>query len=60
MKITKRLSIKGIINYSEKTVTTFDKDLGELVHKFDDIFSEFENLDDVTLTLSYDHIIIPE
>lgn len=56
-KLNKRLTVKGIINYQDKEVIEFDKDLGEIRHSFDDIFAEFINLEDVVLTLSHDKII---
>ena len=59
-KLNKRLSIKGLIDYESKTITEFDKELGEIEHKLDDLFLEFNGLDDVTLTLSYDKSITPK
>lgn len=56
-KITKRLNVKGFIDYDNKEIIEFDKDLGEIRHKFEDIFLEFNGVDDVTLTLSHDKII---
>ena len=56
-KINKRLTIKGIIDYENKLIIESDKDLGDIEHKFEDIFIEFNGLDDVTLTLSHDKII---
>lgn len=56
-KINKRLTVKGEIDYEKKVIVEYDKDLGEIEHSFDDIFVEFSNLDDVTLTLSHDKII---
>ena len=56
-KITKRLNVKGLIDYDERTITEFDKDMGEIVHKFEDIFIEFNLVEDVVLTLSHDKII---
>lgn len=59
-KITKRYNVKGLIDYDKKVVVEFDKELGEIEHKFEDIFIEFNGLEDVTLTLSYDKQIVPE
>lgn len=58
-KINKRLTVKGQIDYENGVIIEFDKDAGEIEHKFSDIFLEFNGLDDVTLTLSSDKIIIP-
>ena len=59
-KLNKRYSIKGVIDYNNRIIIENDKDLGEIEHKFDDIFVEFDNLEGTTLTLSYDEIIIPD
>ena len=56
-KISKRLVVKGLIDYENKRVIEFDKDKGEIEHKFEDIFLEFNGLDDVTLTLSHDKVL---
>ena len=56
-KLNKRLTVKGLIDYENKEIVEFDKDLGEIHHKFEDIFIEFNGLDDVTLTLSHDKAI---
>lgn len=58
-KLSKRLTVKGVISYNdeEKVIVEMDKDLGEIEHKFDDIFADFVDLDDVTLTLAHDKII---
>lgn len=59
-KKTKRLNIKGDIDYKNQTITEYDKDVGEIVHKFEDIFVEFDGLENTTLTLAYDEVIVPE
>ena len=56
-KLNKRLTVKGLIDYDNKEIIEFDKDLGEIKHKFEDIFLEFNGLDDVTLTLSHDKVL---
>lgn len=56
-KVSKRLTVKGLINYRDKEIIEFDKELGEIKHSFDNIFAEFTYLEDVVLTLSYDKII---
>lgn len=56
-KQTMRLNIKGQLNISEGTITEFDKDLGEIVHKLGDLGEPFDLLDEVALTLSHDKII---
>lgn len=53
MDISKRLTIKGEIDYRDGTVTCYDKKLGELTYTFEEIFREFDGLDDVVLTLSH-------
>lgn len=56
-KINKRLSIKGFCDYDSREFIEFDKDVGEIKHKLDDLFLEFNGLEDVTLTLSHDKLI---
>lgn len=53
MDISKRLTIKGEIDYDSGTVTVYDKKLGELTYTLEEIFREFHGLDDVVLTLSH-------
>lgn len=57
MKINKRLTLKGQILYDEKKFVTFDKELGEQEYSFDEIFAEFDNLEDVSIAISHDTII---
>jgi hypothetical protein len=52
-----RLTIKGFLDIDEKTITEHDKDLGDVVHRLDDLFLNFNGLDDVTLTLTHDEVI---
>lgn len=54
MKINKRLTIKGDIDFERGTITQYDKDLGEINFTLEEIFLEFNGLEDVTLTLSHD------
>lgn len=56
-KENRRFSIKGVLDIDEGTITEHDKDLGDIVHKIDDILLRFNGQEDVTLTLSYDTII---
>lgn len=56
-KLNKRLTVKGFIDYDKKVIIEFDKDKGEIEHKFEDIFLEFNGIDDVVLTLSHDKIL---
>ena len=56
-KINKRLTVKGFVDYENRQIIEFDKDDGEIRHSFDNIFIQFNGLDDVTLTLSHDKII---
>lgn len=56
-KLNKRLTVKGLIDYDNKQIIEFDKEKGEIPHKFEDIFLEFNGLDDVTLTLSHDKVL---
>lgn len=58
-KINKRLTVKGQIDYENGVIIEFDKDVGEIEHKFSDIFLEFNGLE-ATLTLSHDKEILPE
>lgn len=54
MKINKRLTIKGDIDFEQGVITQYDKDLGEINFTLEEIFLEFNGLEDVTLTLSHD------
>ncbi len=56
-KENRRFSIKGVLDIDEGTITEHDKDLGDIVHKIDDILLRFNGQEDTTLTLSYDTII---
>ena len=56
-KENRRFSIKGVLDIDEGTITEHDKDLGDIVHKIDDILLRFNGQEDVTLTLSYDTLI---
>lgn len=60
MKINKRLTIKGDIDFERGVITCFDKELGEVDYPLEDIFLEFNGLADVTLTLAHDKIIEAE
>ena len=59
-KINKRFSVKGRIDYDRGVVIEEDKDFGEIEHKFEDIFVEFNGLDGTTLTISHDKQVMPE
>lgn len=54
MKINKRLTVKGDIDFEQGVIVQFDKDLGEIHFTLEEIFLEFNGLEDVTLTLSHD------
>ena len=56
-KENRRFNIKGVLDIDEGTITEHDKDLGDIVHKIDDILLRFNGQEDVTLTLSYDTLI---
>lgn len=56
-KLTKRLNIKGIISIEDGTITEHDKELGDIEHNISDILKDFDNIEDVTLTLSHDQAI---
>lgn len=56
-KISKRLTVKGLIDYDNGQIIEFDKEKGEVVHKFEDIFLEFNGIDEVSLTLSHDRVL---
>ena len=56
-KLSKRLTVKGMIDYENLCVIEYDKEGNETMHKFEDIFTKFKNLDDVILTLSYDETV---
>lgn len=56
MKISRRLTIKGDIDYEAKKIVCMDKDLGEVEYSFDDVFLEFNGLE-ATLTLSHDKVV---
>lgn len=59
-KLTKRLSIKGILDLKNNQFIEFDKDVGKITHNLDNLFAEFDNLDSVTLTLAYDDVVLPD
>lgn len=59
-KINKRMTIKGVLDIKNNEFIEFDKELGELKHSLSDLCVGFDLVDDVSLTLSYDQIIIPE
>lgn len=54
MKINKRLTIKGDIDFGNDKISTYNKDGEETSYSLESIFEEFEGLEDVTLTLSHD------
>lgn len=54
------LTIKGLLDVEEKTVTEFHKELGELTYKLDDILLPFNGLDSVNISVSYDSEVLPE
>lgn len=56
-KINKRFSIKANIDFENNELTEYDKEIGEVKHSLSDIFKQFSNIDDVTLTLSHDEMI---
>ena len=56
-KENRRFNIKGVLDIDEGTIIEHDKDLGDIVHKIEDILLRFDGQDDVTLTLSYDTLV---
>lgn len=60
MKISRRLTIKGDIDYDNRVITCYDKELGEQEYNFDDIFVQFNGLEGVTLTLAHDTLVEAE
>ena len=56
-KENRRFSVKGSLCVEDGTITEHDKDLGDIVHKIEDILLRFDGQDDVTLTLSYDTLV---
>lgn len=54
------LSIKGLLDLDNKTITEFDKNLGELTHNLDEILLPFNGLDSVSMSISYDSEVLPE
>lgn len=54
------ISIKGLLDLENRTITEFDKNAGEITHKLDDLLLPFNTLDNVNLSLSYDSEIVPE
>lgn len=57
-KLSKRLTVKGTIDYKNLCIIEYDKEGNETIHGFEDIFIEFNDLDDVILSLSHDKIIL--
>ena len=56
-KLSRRFMVKGVIDYKNQCIVEYDKDGNEFTHNFEDIFVEFDDLGDVTLTLAYDEEI---
>lgn len=59
-KLTKRLNIKGQLDLANNIFTEFDKDLGEITHNLTELLSEFDLVDEVTLSASSDSVVTPE
>lgn len=57
MKINKRLTMKATIDYTNKKFITFDKELGEQEYSFDEVFSSWDGLEDVSIAIAHDTII---
>lgn len=54
------LAIKGQLDLDEGTITEFDKNLGELTYKLDDLLLPFNGLDSINISISYDSEIEPK
>ena len=54
------LSIKGLLDWENKTITEFDKNLGEITYKLDELLLPFNGLDSVNISISYDSEIEPK
>lgn len=57
-KKTKRFTVKGEPDFENGVFIEYHKDLGEVTHSLEDIFSDFKGLDNVNFTLTYDQEIL--
>ena len=56
-KENRRFSIKGVLDIDEGTIIEHDKDLGDIVHKIDDILLRFNGQEDITWLRDYSWLI---
>lgn len=49
--------MKATIDYTNKKFITFDKELGEQEYSFDEVFSSWDGLEDVSIAIAHDTII---
>lgn len=54
------LAIKGLLDLDERTITEFDKNIGEVTYKLDDLLLPFNGLDSINISISYDSEIEPK
>ena len=54
------LSIKGLLDIENKTITEFDKEMGELTHNLEDLLLPFNGLENISLSVSFDAEVLPE
>lgn len=59
-KETRRVSVKGLLDVDNGTVTEFLKDEGEMTHRLYDLFLPFNGCDNVNINISFDAEILPK
>ena len=53
------LSIKGLLDLENKTITEFDKNEGEIIYNLDELLLPFNGLEPVSINIAYDSEIEP-
>ncbi len=59
-KETRRVTVKGLLDVDEGTITEFLKDEGEITHKLHDLFLPFNGCENVNINISFDTDILPK
>lgn len=54
------LTVKGLLDIDEGTITEFHKELGEITHRLDTLLLPFNGLDSVNISISFDSEVMPE
>ncbi len=59
-KETRKVSVKGLLDVDEGTITEILKDEGERTHKLYDLFLPFNGCENVNINISFDTDILPK